>query len=872
MVVTRRTPVVPSPPVSRSQSSQGVPRPARASLAQDVTNFPMSSSPLASGEPHVATFVAEAGERTNASDKHSGKNKPKKHRKSKRRKSNFQAFLDFLTKLLLLAFTIYAFTICPHEPHQQTPLCRGLLEYKRMVLDPYIIPPIQAAFSHPSIAPHINRARPYIYHTIQATVPIISYVQSGWNTHVIPQWEKYVVPEWNKRIVPHWHKHVTPRVELAEQTLAPYRRRIEQVYEQNFAPHARLAVYNLQRWQRQARPYILLAASKTQEGYYAAKPYTAPLLKRAGHILQQFALFLQDQRQKLVDPHVSKIWEKVKELSRGQQTVEGFEPTAEFLSTEPMLSVGDELPGEQALSPEPAPSITPIPDETLTSTLTPSATPIPQDGSNEGEFSAREPSVTSEYDTPFTYDDDAVSTTAEPAYSVTVPVEASTALPEVETVLRGESVLLESLHASEPYPSMIASVTEEPNPSAFSPTSAESSRPTVTKPTGPTEGALRATLSGDNDDIDMDAFYAELGLNELPADPQQHTFVPPHLVETEEEQAERLRLKADEIARKRADIEARHAKWEVELEAQKERSTAELQDHLLTLREAAAVELSSSTEVENALETLASEAEKYIKGAEIYLKNLKAENRKRDEKLALWDRVVQKVASKFTERLHAAEAVVNGPYNVLLQLELQEVSSATAKVRDIAEKGQVDLGLDYAWLDDVTYNDWQRYHSLMGVSDNYAEEAASIQNGTHPHVVVANPLAPITEDLQSEVLDIVIGFETRLRRLKREGERAFNGNGAVQKEEEKGPVAEPEVSILPIPGTDTRERAQTFIPPVIIGRSQQEVFDALNKANSLDQPAEASPDPEEVVSSLVREAEVEEEVHPASSSMLHTEL
>ncbi|KAI6110815.1 hypothetical protein EV401DRAFT_2059205 [Pisolithus croceorrhizus] len=854
MVVTRRTPVVPSPPVSRSQSSQGVPRPVRASLAQDVTNFPKSSSPLASGESHVVTAVA--GEHANGSNK--------------RRKSNFQAFLDFLTKLLLLAFTIYAFSVCPHDTYQQTPLCRGLSEYKRIILDPYIIPPIQAAFSHPSIAPHINRARPYIHHAIQATVPVISYAQSGWNTHVIPRWEKYVVPEWNKRIVPRWRKHVAPQVELVEQSFAPYQRRIEQVYKQNFAPSAQLVLYNFQRWQRQARPYILLAVSKTQENYHAAKPYTAPLLKRAGYVLQQFALFLQDQRQKLVDPHVSKMWEKVKELSRGKQIVERSEPTAGFLSTELMPSIGDGLPVEQVTSPQRVPSITQLPDEALSPTLTPSVTPIAQAALDERELSSRDPSVISEYVSLTTYDDGAVPTIAEPAYSVAGSVEVSTPLPEVETLLRGESVLLESLHASVPYPSVVASVKEELNSSAFFATSTGSNSPTTPTPTRPTEDASRATLSGDHDDIDMDAFYAELGLDEPPTNPQQHTFVPPHPVETEEERGERLRLKADEIARKRADIEARHAKWEAELEAQKERSTAELQDRLLALREATAAELSSSAEVQNALETLASEAEKYIKGAEIYLKNLKGENRKRDEKLALWDRVVQKVGSKFTERLYGAEAVVNGPYNVLLQLELQEVSSAAAAVRDIAEKGQVDLGLDYAWLDDVTYNDWQRYHSLIGVSDNYAEEAASVQNGTHPSIVVANPLAPITEDLRSEVGDIVIGFETRLRRLKREGERAFNGNGAAQKEEEKGSLSEPEVSILPIPGTDTKERMQTFIPPVIVGRSKEEVLDALKKATALDQP-ELSTDPEEVVSSLVREAEVEE-VQSASSNVPHTEL
>lgn len=44
---------------------------------------------------------------------------------------------------------------------------------------------------------------------------------------------------------------------------------------------------------------------------------------------------------------------------------------------------------------------------------------------------------------------------------------------------------------------------------------------------------------------------------------------------------------------------------------------------------------------------------------------------------------------------------------------MPQVATATAEVREVAEKGQLDLGLDYAWLEDVTYNDWQRYHALI---------------------------------------------------------------------------------------------------------------------------------------------------------------
>ena len=557
-----------------------------------------------------------------------------------------------MTKLLLLAFTIYIFSICPqNSPYQQTPLCRGLSEYKRIVLDPYIIPPLQAAVSHPSIAPHIERARPYVYRAIEITSPAISRAHSQWNQQVIPQWEKYVVPQWNK--------HIAPRVDTTRRALAPYHRRVERAYAQSFAPSAQRVLYNLQRWQRQARPYILLTVSKTHEGYNAAKPYTAPLVKRSGHALQRLALFLQEQRQHFVDPHVAKIWDKVKELSRGKQTV----PIDQEVFPEVVPSFPEELkPPTEGVSPEPVPISVELPEDALTSAVTPSPSPIAQHTSGGSEPPT--PSGTS------TAAGSASPGTPEPTDStiqLAFQMEHIES-PEVETI-SGDTVPSDTPRAPEPQASVTEPILEEPGPSL--------SRGHVVDatPTPAVENTTRATLTGNNDEIDMDAFYAELGLDEPLGDSrnsQQQTFESPP-PESEEDRAEQQRLRAEETARKRADIELRHAKWEGELEAQIERSRAELHSRLRILRDAAAAELSSSAEVRRAIDELASEAEKYIKGAEIYLKNLKGEVRKREEKLALWDRVVDKVAGKFAERLAAAESTVSQLYHFLRDAELQEV-------------------------------------------------------------------------------------------------------------------------------------------------------------------------------------------------------
>lgn len=51
-------------------------------------------------------------------------------------------------------------------------------------------------------------------------------------------------------------------------------------------------------------------------------------------------------------------------------------------------------------------------------------------------------------------------------------------------------------------------------------------------------------------------------------------------------------------------------------------------------------------------------------------------------------------------------------YELTIFFHDQAFSSAL-EVKAVAEEAQGDLGLDYAWLDDVTYRDWQKYHDLM---------------------------------------------------------------------------------------------------------------------------------------------------------------
>jgi hypothetical protein len=87
----------------------------------------------------------------------------------------------------------------------------------------------------------------------------------------------------------------------------------------------------------------------------------------------------------------------------------------------------------------------------------------------------------------------------------------------------------------------------------------------------------------------------------------------------------------------------------------------------------------------------------------------------------------------------------------------------------------------------------------------------------------------VLEELESELDGIVDSFETRLRKLKHDGENAFSG--LIDDADMTGSTPEPEFSILPVPKDEVdREDATGDIPPVVIGRSKEEITDAFSRA------------------------------------------
>jgi len=457
---------------------------------------------------------------------------------------------------------------------------------------------------------------PYANQVIRISRPVVLRTQLEWNRRITPQW--------NKVIVPQYQKYFTPQLERASAVIQPHISAVEAKYESLLGPHVRMVVGALNKAQRAARPYVLNCADRTYSTYQSARPYLRPIWQRIKHTLTKLLIFLRAQRRQFVDPHVARIWERVLELSRGDD---------ETLTAQSPLAHSDSLTAAE--KPNDSRVL-----QGLSAGLEFAASPADPPASSSPASSPPESPIIS-------------SPVSQPLQSVIVAEEAA-----FETLSPTSSSLLE--------PTPVTAPVEETTPSPTTPTSTPAILPSP------------GNDDGDGKDIDLEAFYKDIEFSdeEPETEEQEEDDVQddenPSL---DEEQLEELRLKElAKTAEKRLDITSRHSKWEEKLDNVIRENKKTLRKALVALRKAALQELKTNTAVQSAVQELEENAEKFLKGAEAYLGNLKTQSRTADEKAALWTRVISKVDAKFTERLHHTEDVVNGWYSAHLEMELQEVS------------------------------------------------------------------------------------------------------------------------------------------------------------------------------------------------------
>ena len=111
------------------------------------------------------------------------------------------------------------------------------------------------------------------------------------------------------------------------------------------------------------------------------------------------------------------------------------------------------------------------------------------------------------------------------------------------------------------------------------------------------------------------------------------------------------------------------------------------------------------------------------------------------------------------------------------------------------------------------------------------------RNGTHEEAL-DNPVIQALRDLRTEVDDIITGFESRLRRIQRDGERAFDEANYNEDSSKAKPAEDPIMSILPVADGES-------VPQITIGKSPEQVVGALKEA-PLEDWAASKQEPDEV--------------------------
>jgi len=546
MVVTRKAPAAPTVAGSRNTSTQAISRIAKGKTTEASPDY----------------------------DAKKGKTKWKK-RDGKSKKSKSRGFFDFLTNLVIAAVLIYSLKVCPQHQSPEPTICRVMSEYQRLVLEPYVIPYAQRALAHPAIAPYVETATPYATRAIAIAKPIALRAQSEFDTRVIPQWENHVVPQWEKHVVPQYYAHIVPQLHKVEEQLLPYRVLAESEYERYVGPYLRTTINTLANWERQAQPYVILAAHKSYEGYQTAKPYARPAWEQFKILVLQFIELVGKYRRQFVDPHVAKMWIKINELSTGKKSITDgpVTPAPTFsVQTEEKETVAADVFTEDATE---VFSSSVVPEATVTeSALIPTSTPVVEE--NELPVAA-EVLLRVEPESPATVDEaQPPSTIAEP--EPIVPEETASIPEETPSPVLAEEIPVLVEETPSPIPTEVQQPVSTPTVEPASDTPSPAT-------TGPS-----ATPSA-SDDLDLDAFYAELGLDQPETETEEQTAfsVPPE--ETEAEREAKLAALQAEILEKRKELTARHEKWESEIDSLIAGQRNVLKAALTTLRKSAVTEL-----------------------------------------------------------------------------------------------------------------------------------------------------------------------------------------------------------------------------------------------------------------------------------------
>lgn len=275
-----------------------------------------------------------------------------------------------------------------------------------------------------------------------------------------------------------------------------------------------------------------------------------------------------------------------------------------------------------------------------------------------------------------------------------------------------------------------------------------------------------------DDDIDVDAFLAKLLAEDetltgdMPAAAQ-----PAHAkkVLTEEEKEEEKRMKELETKMKREEITRRHTKWEKRLQEAGEEEELELLAKVAKMRTEVVDGMRSKPEMFELLKKMQSEGFKHIDNTEKYLNKMEKEGKPDEEAQKKWKTIVEKVSKKLDDRTIETSTYLQNWHREIMQKEKVVFEASAKVVEDAASDAQTDLGMDYAWLDDVTTNDWTRYHKLKDDSKKWIEVYETIFNSTHPDMG-ENPVVTELLQVQTAMVRVAADLKAGLDKVKLKGD------------------------------------------------------------------------------------------------------
>ncbi|TFK63255.1 hypothetical protein BDN72DRAFT_964029 [Pluteus cervinus] len=792
MVANRKAQIVPAPPNSRSTSSQSLPKPS--------TNGKAKLQAVSAGKKHQPEKLQH--QLSNGS--HDSSSKKKHQRKQPAPKSRTIWSSLFSVVLLLLCF--HAFTTCPHDQSLSYPVCRTLSVYRRTIVEPYILPPLSSAFHSPAVKPYVQAVQQYVPHIQRAERQLRPYTQRAGtflNAASAHAYKSYLLPTHKAYILPNYNAYLRPYVAQASPYVSKLTTTVHDTWN-TVQPHLKNAYSRI-------HPYVLKA-------WEVVRPQLYTLLRHLQVQFTNLAKQLGELRKEFVDPHVRRIWEKVAESS-----IHASSPT-------PTSSVA---PTSEASYP-PEVTITEIVAEVV-------ATPL---------LSVEQPQIPVPKPTPDATPEESISVDASTS-ETPVPVPEELPITEIqrEEAKQSAASIAEASAGtvqSGPIQSLVEELVGTPSEVVPEPTpNAETEEPE-----------------------EIDDFLRELGVDEEGSgsseevEEEEDPAPSEHQPESEEEKKAR-------VAARRADIVGRHIKWQEkidkvieeytpafrtflaqhrwgavsELESREGgRAMLEVDEETTQEREAAGVEIKPPQKGKgwiNGDKGLHDEGERLIRGLDGYLKKVarkisyaaeeKVESLKVEERVK-WADVVTKVETRFVDKLNQVQADVHSWYMGLRDDEIQKMLALEEELKAVAQSAQADLGMDYAWLDDVTYRDWQDYHFLMTSAHNFAHEIRGIQNGTHADPA-SDPLPPALDTLQQDMEDVINGFNAAVLQSKAEAQQLIGEE--PQPEEELSEPIDEEVNILPVdPQEEEVDEGLKEAAKIVIGRGKEEVEEALKRASA----------------------------------------